>query len=178
MAAIPGKHRYNTGARFFHWIIALLMIGMYATVWIREGLDQDSAARPWLMAAHMSFGLSIFGLTILRVLWRLSNGAPAPVPAAPMMALAARLGHAALYLFTLGLPITGALRMMTRGRDVIFYGLSIPSLTGENEVLRSVVLPLHNGLLMNLLLALIAGHVLAALWHQLVLKDGTLRRMA
>ena len=37
---------------------------------------------------------------------------------------------------------------------------------------------IHGDIVMNILLVLIAGHVLAALWHNFVLQDNTLRRMA
>jgi cytochrome b561 len=54
---------------------------------------------------------------------------------------------------------------MAGGGDVVFFGLSVSSWTGRNEVLSSITDFLHGGLVMNFLLALIAGHVLAALWQ-------------
>jgi len=169
--------RYNGGARFFHWTIALLITGMFASNWLREAMERGSPERAWWLAAHMSLGISIFILTLLRVLWRMTHRVPEPAPASPIVHAAAKLGHLALYLFTLGLPVTGALRGMSGGGGLIFYGIPIPSLTGKDDALRATIVPFHDGLIMYLLLALVAGHVLAALWHQFVVRDGTLSRM-
>ncbi len=178
MTAIDNIQRYTRTARFFHWFIALLMVGMYATDWTRGALERGSAASAFLLATHMSFGLLVFALTVLRLFWRLAKGAPAPVPASPLMQFGAKAGHLVLYLFTLGLPVSGALRAMAGGKQIFFFGLSVPAMIAPDQTLQAAVRPLHGGLLMNLLLALIIAHVLAALWHQLVLKDGTLNRMA
>lgn len=93
------------------------------------------------------------------------------------MRKAAEAGHVLLYLATLGLPLAGIGRAMSGGGDVVFFGLVIPSMTGRNSLLSTITHFVHGGLVMNLLLALIAGHVIAALWHQFLRKDGTLQRM-
>ena len=54
---------------------------------------------------------------------------------------------------------------MAGGGDVVFFGLSVSSWTGRNDVLSSITDFLHGGLVMNFLLALIAGHVPVALWQ-------------
>lgn len=171
-----GQDRYNTTARLFHWTIALLIAGMYVTDWSRGAAERGSPERVWWLSAHESLGLLVLVLTIARLGWRLTHPAPL-IQGTLLVRRAAEAGHALLYLATLGLPLAGIGRAMSGGGDVVFFGFVIPSLTGGNDTLMGLTRFLHSGLVMNLLLALIAGHVLAALWHQFLLKDGTLRRM-
>ena len=170
--------RYDAGARTFHWLIALLMAGMYLSNTMRESYDRGTAERAAWLVVHASTGITIFILTAGRILWRLRSQRPAPVPGSPLIQLGARLGHLALYGFTFCLPLSGFLRLTTSGAPILLYGLiPIPSVTGKNDALHKFAALFHNGVWMNLLLALIGLHVLAALLHQFVLKDGTLRRM-
>lgn len=171
-----GQDRYNATARLFHWTIALLIVGMFLTDWMRGASERGSPERVWWLSAHESLGLTVLVLTIARLAWRLTHPVP-PIHGTPLIRKAAEAGHALLYLATLGLPLAGIGRAMAGGGNVVFFGLSIPSLTGRNDTLEAIASFLHGGLVMNLLLALIAGHVLAALLHQFLLKDGTLQRM-
>jgi cytochrome b561 len=104
---------------------------------------------------HVAFGLSILALVVVRLLVRLSRGAPA-APGAPgsLSVLAADWGHRLIYLLTLAVPLGGI--------SVFFLGLDV----GE----------IH-GLAANVLMLVVLGHALMALYHQYVLKDGLLRRM-
>jgi len=170
------EDRYNATARIFHWTIAVLIAGMFLTDWMRGAAGRGSPGREWWLSAHESLGLAVLVLTIARLAWRLTHPVP-PIHGTPLIRKAAKAGHALLYLATLGLPLAGIGRAMAAGRSVAFFGLSIPSITGRNDTLEAIAGSLHGGLVMNLLLALIAGHVLAALWHQFLLKDGTLQRM-
>jgi cytochrome b561 len=170
--------RYNPGARALHWLIALLIGGMYLTDQVRGYYERGAPERDWWLAAHSSLGISIFALTLLRMAWRFIAKPPVPVPGPKVMHLAAGLGHLALYGFTFGLPLSGFLRLASGGGDVMFYGLAIPSPFGKNDALHHLGALLHNGIWTNLLLAMLGLHVAAALYHQFILKDGTLRRMA
>jgi cytochrome b561 len=176
IGGLPAEDSYDALARTFHWTIALLIAGMYITDWVRGASERGSPERLWWLSAHESLGLSVLVLSIGRLLWRLTHPAP-PMQDARLIRRAATAGHALLYLATLGLPLAGITRAMASGGNIVFFGLSIPSWTGRSETLASIAGVVHGGLVMNLLLALIAGHVLAALWHQLYLRDRTLRRM-
>ncbi|TXH37862.1 MAG: cytochrome b [Rhodospirillaceae bacterium] len=168
---------YNRAARLFHWSIAALMAGMYLTDWTRSALERNSPERSFVLATHMSLGVLVFILTLVRVVWRLRRGAPAPLPAPGLFRLGSKLGHVALYLATLFLPVTGALRALAGGKQIYFFGLPLVGPLDRDEAVLGATQVLHGDLLMNLLLALIGVHVLAALWHHFVLKDHTLRRM-
>jgi cytochrome b561 len=172
------RARYNRGARSFHWLIALMIAGMYFTNTMRESYERGSPLRDWWLVVHASIGISIFIITVARIIWRLSTKVPAPVPGSRLLHFGARLGHLALYGFTFCLPLSGFLRLTSSGATIPLYGvIPIPSPTGKNDGLHKLAALFHNDLWMNILLALIGLHVLAALLHQFVLKDGTLRRM-
>jgi cytochrome b561 len=176
--AIGTVNRYNGGARLLHWLIALLMAGMYLTDQVRDFYDRGTPERDWWLGAHASMGIVVLGLTILRLLWRLVSKSPEALPASPLVQLGAKLGHLVLYLATFGLPLSGFLRYASTGRDVMLYGNTLASPFGNNEMLHNIGEFLHNGLWTNLLLFVIGIHVAAALYHHFILKDGTLRRMA
>ena len=168
--------RYNALARTFHWVIALQIAGMFLTDWMRAAAVQGSPEGAWWLSAHTSLGLLVLVLSLGRLAWRLYNPPPA-IQGTKIVQLAAKAGHAVLYFCTIGLPLTGLTRAMAGGHDAVFFGLAIPSWTGRDEALLALARVAHGELVMNVLLALIAGHALAALWHQFLLRDQTLQRM-
>ena len=168
--------RYNIVARILHWAIAVLIAGMFITDWLRGEAPRHSPQQDWWLAAHESLGLVVFIVSLARLGWRLTHQAPA-ISGSPLIRRFAEAGHVCLYLATLGPPIAGLARAMANGGNAVFFGFTVPSWTGSNKVLAAISGVVHGGFVMNLLLALIAGHVLAAFWHEFALKDRTLRRM-
>jgi cytochrome b561 len=90
---------------------------------------------------------------------------------------AARKAHLALYALLLLVPALGMVATWLRGEAVQVLGLfSLSSpLTAERAMSRAVK-GAHE-LAANLLIGLVLAHVAAALFHQLVLRDGPLGRM-
>jgi hypothetical protein len=89
--------------------------------------------------------------------------------------LAATAMHVALIGLTVALPLSGLFDRWARGRTVTVFGgvalpapASVPGGGAWGEV--------HEALA-GVLVAVVAAHVLAALWHQFVLRDGALSRM-
>jgi cytochrome b561 len=118
--------------------------------------DGQTPAFNWLVLAHVFGG----GLVLVFALWRLILRQTRGVPDAPMsepapLRLAAHLGHLALYALMILMPVSGM---------VAWFG-GIESAADAHEVLKTAML------------ALVAVHVVAALWHQFWLKDGLLLRM-
>jgi cytochrome b561 len=91
--------------------------------------------------------------------------------------LAAHAGHWALYALMVVIPLTGWLMSSAKGFQTVWLGvLPLPDLLAKDKALGEQLAQLHWALNVGLLL-LIAGHAGAALWHHLVQKDNTLRRM-
>lgn len=163
--------RHSTGLVVLHWLSALAVLGAWLTA---EG-GRRVAENPPLI--HFTLGLAVLALVLPRLLLRLAGPAPAPVPQPPLVARAARAGHAILYLLLVALPLSGWYAASRLGVDVSFLGLDLPALAPRVEGRPGLIAELHeNG---GTLILILAGlHGLMALWHQFVLRDGTLERMS
>jgi cytochrome b561 len=98
--------RYTRTAIIFHWVIAVLVIGNIMLAWTFKTLPDD-IAQPYTNA-HKTIGITVLGLALLRLLWRLGHRPPPFSPAIPRwQVVAARTGHAALYFIILAMPLSG-----------------------------------------------------------------------
>jgi cytochrome b561 len=98
--------RYTKTAMVFHWLVAALIVANVALAWLWP-VVADERVRP-LIDTHKSIGITVLGLAIMRVLWRLTHRPPAyPAHYRGWERSAASLVHAALYLIMFGMPLTG-----------------------------------------------------------------------
>ena len=169
-------YRWGAVAKFFHWTIALLILGNGVF-----GLLMDLASTPmqkvdW-MALHKSIGLTVLALFVLRLLWRLANRPPRELPAPRWQQWAARVVHLLLYVLVAALPLSGWWYNSVRGYPLQFFKLfNLPAIAGRNPDLRHLSHAVHEYLFWFLLLVLLA-HVGAALKHHVFDRDDVLRRM-
>ena len=169
--------RYSRLSISLHWLTLLLVIGAYAMMEFRGFVPKDSPERAFMRMMHVTCGLSILVLTLIRLGVRLRQPAPpiTPAPAAWEMA-AARLLHGALYAMLIALPLLAWFGINAHGHAVQLWGISLPMITGENPELGKAVIGTHK-LIAKIGYFLIGLHVLAALKHHYVSRDDTLRRM-
>ena len=102
---MTGDVRYSRTAMTLHWIIALLMIVNVGLAWTWPYVA-DESVRP-LIDNHKSIGITVLGLALLRLLWRIGHRPPAMPAYARWERAAAHAVHGLLYLIMLGLPLTG-----------------------------------------------------------------------
>jgi len=96
----------------------------------------------------------------------------------PMERLLAHGGHLALYLLMFAVPLTGWLMSSAYGFPVVFLQLvQLPDLIGQNEALAATLKTVHETLNW-IMAACVVGHVLAAIKHHVIDKDGMLFRMS
>lgn len=165
-------------AQLLHWLTFLLIVGAWFAVEQRELFPKGSAERGAWMDLHKALGLSVFFLFWLRLGWRLSGPVPDPVITNRWQHRAATAVHWALYAVLLLMPLSGLLMSQFGGRPVSWFGLfEIPVLVAENKDLATQIKGMHTDVWWPLLNLLVLLHVAAALWHQFVVRDGTLRRM-
>jgi cytochrome b561 len=106
MVAMEVANRYTRTAMVLHWLVALLIVANVAMILVVDLLP-DSMVRP-VIDLHKSIGLTVLGLVLLRVLWRLSHRPPALPRSYPWLErVGAHTAHGLLYLLILGLPISG-----------------------------------------------------------------------
>ncbi len=171
--------KYSTGAIILHWLIAVLIGLNYVGAW--EAEDLAAADKAYAMAGHKAFGMTILALTVLRIIWRLTH---TPPPLSPGLktweAGLAKTVQSLFYLFTLAVPLMGwAMHSAaTGGAPVNAFGLfAYPGLPlAQDKAMAGLFHELHETLA-TLMLVLIGLHVLGALKHQFLDRDGELRRM-
>lgn len=176
------RNTYNSWgfiARAFHWITALMIVGLFFYgLYIHDFIPREERAGHYTI--HASVGISLLALLVLRVLWRVVNPTPRPPrDASKMMIGAAHLGHFGLYLLAFAAATAGWL-VAGSGRaslDYYLFGVvPMPSVLGLNSPYHRDLEEAHEFLAWALI-ALVVVHVAAAIWHQIVRKDGILARM-
>jgi len=169
--------RYGSLSISLHWLTLVLLAGVYACIELRSGFPKGSDPRELLKHWHFMLGLTVFGLTWLRLLARAFGKAPAIVPTPPAwQMLAARLMHLALYALLLGAPLAGWLTLSAGGKPIPFFGLELPPLVDPDPDLARQIKGWHE-LAGTVGYWLIGLHALAALAHHYISHDNTLRRM-
>ena len=108
--------RYNQIARIFHWASVLLITAVFGCGitmgQIGRGPVQDS-----LFFLHLGLGVTVLGITVLRLIWRMAH----PVPAEPaflgtIQIVAARTTHWLLYALLIAQPVIGWIGESAFGR--------------------------------------------------------------
>jgi cytochrome b561 len=162
---------YPTGIVVIHWLTAVLMLGAWFTA---EG-GRKIVDNPPLL--HFTLGLSVLVLVLPRLILRTANRSAGTGARTGWLAVAAKAGHALLYLFLIALPITGWYTASRMGVPVSFFGLPLPALAAPVEGHPGLIAELHENA--GTFILILAGlHAVMAVWHQFVLRDGTLRRMS
>ncbi len=177
MSVIPA--RYSPGLRRLHWLMALLVALVYVFVEQRGIFARGTPERAAMLQAHFWLGLSVLTLVAWQLLLRRRHGAPAITPALPAwQAWPAKLLHLALYAFLLAMPVLGVLTAWADGKQLLlpFTDIVLPALLSADETLGDQLEDLH-GSIGEFFYWVIGLHVLAALYHHLVRRDDTLRRM-
>jgi len=172
------QQRYTTIAILFHWLIALLIIGAFIMGLVMTDMPGISPTKLKYYSWHKWAGVTILALAALRLLWRLTHKAP-PYPAAmpAWQQQSANALHGALYLLMFAVPISGYFYTLAAGFPVVYFGvLELPVLMGPDPALKPVLKEVHFWLNMTLAGA-VGVHLLAALKHHFIDRDGVLKRM-
>lgn len=171
------RNHYSPLSIGLHWLMLLLLVAVYSLMEFRGYVPRGSELRADMKTWHYMLGLSVLVLVVLRLLVRLATPVPRIEPAVSrVQALAARLVHAALYLFMLAMPVLGWMILSAEGESIPFYGLQLPALIPESETLAELFEEIHETTAI-VGYFLVGLHALAALFHHYVLRDNTLQRI-
>lgn len=169
------RNHYSGLQIAIHWLVFLLVIVTYCAMEFRGFAPRSY--RPYFNIVHVSCGIAILILMVVRLLVRLTSPSPPIVPKpSPMMTGLAHLGHLVIYLLFIVLPILGVLMMYNRGNDWVAFGITMPHVQEANFDLADMLKDYHE-MLATLGYYVIALHALAALAHHYFFKDNTLLRM-
>lgn len=167
---------YDPVARVLHWGMAAAIMALWVIGHMTDTLPKGSM-RSEVIGLHKTIGVIVLVLAVGRLAWRVARPQPSLPSSMPSVEqLLAKLGHVALYVLMLAIPVDGILMSQAAGRDVSVFGLTLPVLLAKNEGLRDIFKAGH-GLFGWALAVVLAGHVAAALRHHLILKDEVLSRM-
>ena len=165
--------RYDSVARLLHWAMAALILTALGL-----GLLHDALKPMNVMPLHKSLGLSVLMLAVVRILWRLTHRAP-PLPAhiPPAQRAATGAVHGLLYLLMLAMPMSGWATASAGKYPLSYFGLfAWPKLAVTKGSAAAGAAHQAHGVGGWLMLALVAGHIAAAIWHRMR-RDGIMERM-
>jgi cytochrome b561 len=163
--------RFGLISQSLHWLTVVLVV----VVWALGNVGDD---RSPALFAHMSLGVMMLGVLIARLLWRLQDTPPKPVPT-PLGRWGdriARATHVLLYSLVAAAPLSGIAFQFARGQALAFFGFEIASPGMLPRVTARSIKEVHE-VLANALLFVALAHAAAALLHHWVLRDRTPRRM-
>jgi cytochrome b561 len=169
---------YGSVAKFFHWLIALLVIGMII-VGFSMGSIEDTSLKSIVYNVHKSTGLTVLVLMVLRLLWRLINPTP-QLPATTLVwqKIAARTSHFLLYLVLIIMPLSGWIMSTAAGHPPNFWWIAkincpwVPL----SKPLASFFSEVHTALAFTIA-TLVVIHFCGAMKHFLIDRDHVLQRM-
>lgn len=186
----PLLERYSAVAVVLHWLVAIAII---YNLWVGLGFDDLEASHsPLLRPAidlHKSIGITVIGLVVLRVLWKVGHPGPAPMAALKPWERKLSVGtHHLLYLLMVLVPLAGWLHdsawKAAAGHPLVLYGaipwfrlplfgwLSDAGKDQWHDALGAV-----HGLSAKLLIGILALHIAGALKHQFIDGQAQFRRM-
>ncbi|WP_210528127.1 cytochrome b [Rubellimicrobium arenae] len=169
---------YRAPAKVFHWLTAALVLSTIPAgqLMVRKGLDRP--LQDALFIYHKNIGMVILGVVLLRLVYRIRHPPPPLPPSVPVwQRRVAGLTHEALYLLLIVQAVSGYIRVKAGGFPIEWLDAwGIPSPVPRSGGLADAAQAVHrwNRLL---LIALIALHIGAALFHAVVLRDGVFQRM-
>lgn len=191
--------KYSKIAVILHWLIAIGMFAMLGLGWFMSELPKEApkqssydflnlglytwelakeaSPRTFYFGLHKSIGITLLGLIVIRLLWRLTHKAPAMLSSYKHWERKLANGvHHTLYLLMFALPISGVLQAMASKYGVKWFEITIlPGL--DNPAMRKVFHEVHE-ITVTLIVLVLILHIVGALKHKLIDKDDTMKRMS
>lgn len=172
---------YSGVARFFHWLSAVIVFVMLGTglamVYRGKDLNIWDDLTNTLYTTHKTLGLALLLLVVIRLLYRLVQGAPEEEPSLNFLQrFMSHATHFGLYVLLIALPVLGWIGISMFPALDTFGGYKIPALVSPDQGMSKQVFWMH-ALGAYSIMVLIAMHVGAALYHHVIRGDDVLRRM-
>ena len=167
---------YSRRMVIIHWLtLALLIVAWYlGDALIDARIEKNATLIGYF--AHALMGGAILLLTILRMTFRGVDGTPPPVGNS-VMDIVARGVHHGLYVLLILLSITGFMTLLTSTVGMALVtnaAILLPAeYTGPSVIPHSV-----HEILVTVMMVVVLVHILGAIKHQFIMKDGLMRRMS
>jgi len=166
---------YGSVAKFFHWLLFLLILCQFILGYSFDNIPKDFQSMAYNV--HKLTGLSILGLMFLRGLWALYN----PKPLLPLSTrlwehLAERLVHFLLYFTIIATAVVAWIGSATGGKPPHLGDWKLGLPLALNKPLTETLYDIHDDLAI-VIIVLVSIHILAALFHYIIRGDNILQRM-
>ena len=171
MSTKSSATRYGSVAILIHWSSALAVVLAFAAGIVMSNGPQP--VPPSLLLAHITLGVIVFALTLLRILWwAVADRRPGPPAGEPASrVLAANVVHGLLYVLLILMATSGITTVILSGAlPLVLNGAPVPDFS-------ELIPRAAHGIMSKILLLLLAAHIGAALWHQFIHRDRLLARM-
>jgi len=174
MSILNNKINYGLLSKLFHWLTAAGLIVQIPLGFYLVDLDFDQT-RVDIENYHILFGLIIFYVTLIRLIFKVLTPIPDFKGSAFLgQKFIARLNHLLLYLALLTVTTSGILKKLFNGESLVIFFKKI-NLT-YNYDLSEQFYSIH--ILANYaLIGLITLHILAVLFHKFLLRENILKRI-
>jgi cytochrome b561 len=166
------RTRYDGFAMSLHWLTVALVLTQF-------GLSQlwDFFPRPTknlMIVAHMSFGIVLAAVVIVRIAWRLMPGHQVRAALTGWVEVASKAVHYLLYGLLAAEAVLGFVLRWSGGEAMSFFGLPVPPpFAPFSKPAHQLVGAAHHWIGWAIIV-LAAGHAAAALFHHFVLRDDVL----
>jgi len=172
------KQGYGLVAIVMHWLVALVVIGLFSLgIWMTGLTYYDD----WYKRGpdlHKSIGILLFMVMIGRVIWRATNTVPEDEPGISSLQRRAAHGvHILLYALLFALMVSGYMISTADGKPIHVFGLfSVPATISDIPNMEDIAGNVH-WVLALIVISLASLHALAALKHHFIDRDRTLKKM-
>jgi cytochrome b561 len=169
---------WGSVSRVFHWSLGLVIIGMIAYGWWMNHFTAR-ADQVFYRSIHADISYAVLLLMVIRLIWRSINPVPAlPTDTPRRQRITVRVSHGALYGVTIPVAMLGWAHSGAHKPDYgDWFGLfRVPQITSTDRAAAAAYEDRHIWCA-YVLLALIAIHVAAAIWHYFVKRDSVTAQM-
>ncbi|MCW8962287.1 MAG: cytochrome b [Gammaproteobacteria bacterium] len=172
------RSSYGLPAIVFHWLVALLFIGLFALGLYMVDLDYYNAwynRAPWW---HKALGIVLTVLLVIRWCWRLLNVVPAPLGLdRHWQYLTVRVVHQLFYILLAVACVSGYFISTAKGSAIdVFDWFELPAIIQLDESWQAWVARIHEWSV-YFTAGLMVLHSLAALKHHFINHDKTMIRI-
>ncbi len=166
--------KYGLISKFFHWVVAIILIIQIPLGFYLVDLD-FGPERISIENIHIILGLTVFYITIIRLLNNILNPTPKlNINSFTGQKFIARLNHILLYISIFTITVSGILKKLFNGEKLNLFFKEIA--LKDNFELSEQFYEVH--VLANyVLIGLITLHISAVIIHKIFFKENILKRI-
>ena len=168
--------QYSKRMVIVHWLtLALLLAAWYLGDSLADATDESKATLAGYVV-HIAVGGTVFLLALAQLFFRRKDGRPPLAEDKPIYQAVAKNVHYLLYTVLFVLPVSGVVILLTSKAGPALLAFDANMLPKEHGFRGVLAHEVHEQLV-NVLIVLVVIHILGAIKHQFITKDGLMGRM-